>query len=294
MKKFFLIAMLAIGSALFADEAVLIDFTKLKADAGTENVATTLDLSKLLPAVPAEQAKVSLALNNWTVRLQNSSDSVQGRALSLAKEAPSKTLGTVLGVRINFPESSLNSTADVYPPFEVPVFNDQKVDFTGLGLVKNVGVLKSVSVSVYGRNNDQTLFVVLQDQSGENVVLPVGSLKFDGWKDLVWSNGTYVGDVKGRALSTKPSYPQNAAFVKFIGFVVRKDGTVAGGDSIFYVSKVSLIYDKATIDSNDGVDDEAIWSIVGDRERKKNADQMQRIAAQTDLKLRELAKMAKE
>ncbi len=294
MKKIFIVAMLALSTAVFADEAVLIDFTKLKADAGTENVATTLDLSKLLPAVPAEQAKVSLAINNWTVRLQSTADSVQGRALSLAKEAPSKTLGTVLGVRINFPESSLNVTAAVSPPFEIPVFNDQKVDFTGFGLVKNVGTLKSVSVSVYGRNNDQTLFVVLQDQSGENIVLPLGSLKFDGWKDIVWSNASYVGDVKGRVLSSKPSYPQNAAFLKFVGFVVRKDGTTLGGDSIFYVSKVSIIYDKATIDSNDGVDDEAIWNIIGDKERKKNSEEMQRIAVQTDLKIRELTKMAKE
>ncbi|MDR2182494.1 MAG: flagellar filament outer layer protein FlaA, partial [Treponema sp.] len=199
MKRIFIlltIALLAAGG-LFAEESVLIDFTKLGADiipdpstpegedpVMTQNRATIMDYGAVSGGSFTDEQKrimkTSLAIRNWTVLLASSSRTVNREVLTYAEEAQSKQYGTVLGVRINFPVEPWNSWALIKPPFDIPAYEpagtidddgnvtsgdtnvmalsrfegpdedgDGKSDY-GLGVVKNVGTIKAVSVRVYG------------------------------------------------------------------------------------------------------------------------------------------------
>ena len=74
----------------------------------------------------------------------------------------------LLGVRVHFPIDPYNSWAMISPPFDIPAYADKtgpdgitvaaadkgvgaKFE-NGYGVVKNVGVLKSLSITVYGSN----------------------------------------------------------------------------------------------------------------------------------------------
>jgi hypothetical protein len=116
MKRMFILVAIALFAAgsLFAEEAVLIDFTKLAADiipnqdnVPTQNRATMMDFSNVAGgSFTTEQKKVmktSLALANWDVILASSSRTVTNQAKSYTQEAPSKQFGKVLGVRGSLP-----------------------------------------------------------------------------------------------------------------------------------------------------------------------------------------------
>jgi len=128
MKRLFILAVVGLllgGTALFADESVLIDFTKLGADqtVGTnktpsENAATMIDYSAVAGASfsDADKAlmKSSLALDNWQVTLASSSRSIVNQSVTMTKEAVTNANAKqfngedmankkILGVRIHFP-----------------------------------------------------------------------------------------------------------------------------------------------------------------------------------------------
>lgn len=145
MKKmliFVAIVSLVAGS-LFAEEAVLIDFSLLAADVHVQtgpddeddtpnqNEATMMDYSNLRfgGSFTDEQRsvmKTSLAINNWEVELASSSKTVTNMVKSYTKEANSKQWGKVMGVRVHFPVEAFNSWAVVKPPFEIPAFEPKE------------------------------------------------------------------------------------------------------------------------------------------------------------------------
>ncbi len=307
MKRTFIlvaIALLAVG-AVFAEEAVLIDFSKLAADirpnqdnVPQDNRATMMDYSSVAGAsYTADQKavmKTSLALGNWDVVLASSSRSVTNQAKSYTLGADSKKYGKVLGVRVHFPLESFNSWARIQPPFSIPAFEPQSQvadDGTvqpptaeerankttrfenGLGVVKNVGVIKSVAVNVYGLNFPHALSAILVDADGAETPIFMGYLNYDGWGELRWDNPNYVTEVRNRELRIYPLYPKATPFVKFGGFLIQRDATNEGGDFITYFKDVKVIYDLAVIDSDRDIEDEGLWNIVKDRENaRKNAE----------------------
>jgi hypothetical protein len=139
MKKMLILVVIAmIAVPLFAEEAVLIDFSTLTADihidvnpndkntAPNQNRQTVMDFSHTAgSSFTAEQKKMmitSLAIPNWEVHLASSSRFVDALALSFTKEAKSKEYNTVLGVRIRFPIEPYNSWAKITPPFDIPAY----------------------------------------------------------------------------------------------------------------------------------------------------------------------------
>ena len=142
---------LAGAVAVFADEAVLIDFSLLTADiiedplnpgVKTQNRATTMDFSTIAGASYTEEQKkqmlTSLAITNWDVILASSSRTNENQSLSYTREAKvdqnaKKYAGaTVLGVRVRFPLEPFNSWAKIVPPFQIPAFEPKAtVDETG-------------------------------------------------------------------------------------------------------------------------------------------------------------------
>lgn len=315
------LALLFVGVvAVSADEAVLIDFSLLKADIladplhqgkFTENKGSMMDFSSVAGAGYTDdqkkQMRTSLSIRNWDVVLASSSRTNFNQQFSMTAEVPvaadAKQFAgkTVFGLRVHFPTESYNSWARVSPPFEIPAF-EPKADIddqgvispkasaqgsdpvnarlsrfegaydpntkvtTALGIVKNVGVIKSVAVNVKGLNFPHGLSVVLRDADGNDKIIFMGYLNFDGWKELRWDNPQYIGDVRNRELRIFPLYPKTVPFVKFDGFLVTRDAATEGGDFVAYFKDVKLLYDKAVLETASDIDDESVWGIVGQKE----------------------------
>jgi hypothetical protein len=343
----FALALILVGAftAVSADEAVLIDFSTLKADILADpvtqgkfldNRATMMDFSGTAGASYTDEQKkqmrTSLAIRNWDVLLASSSKTNLNQSLSMtaeavvAKDAKRFADQPVMGFRIHFPVADYNSWAKIAPPFEIPAFEpkatiddngaitpakDQGTDpanarltrFEGsydantkitsaFGIVKNVGVIKSISVMVKGLNFPHGLSVVLKDADGNDQTMFMGYLNFDGWKEIRWDNPAYVQDVRNRELRVFPLYPKTTPMVKFDGFVVTRDAAHEGGDFVCYVKDVRILYDKAVLEAGRDIDDEAIWGIVNKKESERQAIESKRFGSQQVL--RYLEKMKQE
>ncbi len=331
MKRFIILLIMLLffaGSAVFADESVLIDFATLVADyqAGgdgpMENKATMIDFSDKAGTSFADEdkkkMKTSLAIENWQVRFVSSSRTVINQANSLIKEAPvkeaSKRYGgqRVLGMRIHFPTGPFNSLADILPPFEIPGYmrkdevqsdgslKEDSTDlegskFNGYGIVKNVGVLKRVSINVYGSNFPHRLSVLLKDQTNTEIEIPVATdLFFDGWRTLVWENPNYVVNVRNRELKAYPLYPNSTPMMKLIGIRVYRGASQPGSDFICYVKDIKLTYDIAVLDVERDFDEEALWGILQKREEKRRRREFKKLGNIQVLRYLEKMKMHQE
>ncbi|MDR1129245.1 MAG: flagellar filament outer layer protein FlaA [Treponema sp.] len=322
MKRIFILVVIALFTvgALIAEEAVLIDFSKLAADIfvdpgspssgdedsgdngdqeNNQNRQTMMDFSTVAgnnyTNEQKQVMKTSLAIPNWDVRLSSSSQNVTNMVLSFSKEVVSKQWEKVMGIRIHFPLENFNGSARIVPPFEIPAYDWDTVGDDGAvsrpededrsqpsrfedgyGVVKNVGTLKALAVNVYGLNFPHSLSAILIDSEGRERIVEMGSLMFEGWRELTWRNPQYVSEVRNRELRLYPLYPTSTPFVKFGGFMVRRDGAAVGGDFIGYFKDVKIIYDKAVLDTDRDIDDEAEWRIIETREDAKKRFEVQR------------------
>jgi len=139
------IAMLAVP--LFAEEAVLIDFSLLAADINVkvsendqndqpnQNRQTMMDFSHNAGGSFTAQQKglmrTSLAISNWEIILASSSRTVGNTTLTFTREASSKEFTKVMGVRIRFPVEPFNSWARIKPPFDIPAYETTTVGEDG-------------------------------------------------------------------------------------------------------------------------------------------------------------------
>jgi hypothetical protein len=222
--------MLIAGTFAFAKESVLIDFTQLDADIVAdengnpkENSRTVMDYSVAAGATFTDDQKslmkTSLSLPNWEIKLNSSAQNVNAIALSQVVAAPVKESSefsgvagkNVMGVRVVFPVWSNNANAKIVPPFEIQAYepladadengtrqaptDEQKGKYLfedGYGLVRNVGTLKSISVTTMGMNFPHQLYVLLKDNDNIERRYLMGDLFFDGWKTLTWQNPDYI------------------------------------------------------------------------------------------------------
>jgi hypothetical protein len=318
------------GTALFADESVLIDFSKLAADttigtnkAPTENGATLIDYSNIAGAsfTDADKAimKSSLAMGNWQVTLASSARSITNQSVTMTREAVTSAKAKqfngqdmaskkILGIRIHFPVESFNSWAMISPPFDIPAYADKDsfqngkmvvadadkgggAKFDGFGVVKNVGVLKSLSVTVYGNNFPNGLGIVVADQDGNEQTMFMDYLEFDGWRTLTWNNPNYVTDVRNRELRKFPLYPNGIPYVKLVGIVIYRDSQQEGGDFVTYIKDISVTYDKALITTDRDINDEAIWGIIQQRNEARRLAELRRLGGIQVLRFLEQQKM---
>ena len=329
MKRFFIIlttVFFFIGANSFAEEAVLIDFSKLAADYPeqnpVENAQTLVDFSDRAGTsfTEAEKAemKTSIALNNWDVILASSARRVINQSLSMSREVPVNDEAKqyagekVLGVRIHFPDEPFNSWAMIAPPFEIPAYmrntvigndgalSEDETDrygskFTdGFGVVKNVGVLKSVSMNVYGSNFPNGLEVILKDQNNEEKVIFMDYMNFDGWRTLTWRNPNYITEVRNREVFIRPLYPRAAPMYKLAGIRILKDASQEGGDIITYIKDISIIFDKAVLEVERDIDEEAIWGILKEREESRRTAEFSKLGQRQVLRYLESKKMHRD
>jgi hypothetical protein len=328
------VALLLTSAAAIAEKATLIDFNLLKADIQVgadnskipQNRMTVMDYSTVAGATFTDQQKslmkTSLALDNWEVTLNSSARNVTSVSVSRAKSAPVTSQEeknyagqTLLGVRVNFPTWNSNANATIKPPFEIPSYepmaqvsddgvvqkptaDDKKIKDSrfegGYGVVKNVGVIKSIAVTTYGMNFPHALYVLLRDANNEESRYFMGYLNFDGWKELVWQNPTYVSEVRTREVRLYPVYPTALPFAAFDGFLVTRDASHDGGDFVAYFKDVKLIYDKAVLNSVRDFADEDLWGIQSQKENESKQLEVSRFGGIQVLRFLEQEKMAKQ
>jgi len=333
-RKFILvaIALLLVSAAAFAEEAILIDFSLLTADiiAGsdgkmTQNRRTVMDYSTVAGATFTEEQKAlmrtSLSLDTWEVVLNSSARNVTSVSVSRAKgstvsqNAKNFAGQTLLGIRVNFPAWNSNSNATIKPSFEIPGYepmatvNDKgevqpqtdaekatgQTRFEGgYGVVKNVGVIKSIAVDTYGMNFPHALYVLLRDSKNEENRYFVGYLNFDGWKELIWQNPMYVSEVRTREIRLYPVYPTALPQQTFAGFLITRDATHDGGDFVAYFKDVKIIYDKAVMNTVRDFADEDLWGIQTKKENESKQIEVSRFGGVQVLRFLEQEKMAAE
>ena len=325
-------AFLLMGAVAVAEEAIIVDFALLNADIiadpngkMTQNRRTVLDYGKVAGASYTDQQKAlmrtSLALEQWEVELNSSAQNPLSVATSTIKEAEVRAEGEkfagqkLMGVRILFPEWTNNANAKIKPGFLIPAYekmaqvDDQgnlqeptaedkasgKSRFEdGYGIVRNTGVIKSIAVNTYGMNFPHGLYVLLRDQNNVVKRYFMGYLLFDGWREMIWSNPSYIANVKSRELRLYPVYPTALPHVAFEGFLITRDAAHDGGDAIAYFKDVKIIYDKAVLTTVRDFADEDIWGIQAERETKRKKIEVEKFGHTQVLRFLELEKMATE
>ena len=333
-KTFILVAMafLLMGAVAVAEEAIIVDFALLNADIiadpngkMTQNRRTVLDYGKVAGASYTDQQKAlmrtSLALEQWEVELNSSAQNPLSIAASTIKEAEVRAEGEkfagqkLMGVRILFPEWTNNANAKIKPGFLIPAYekmaqvDDQgnlqeptdedkasgKSRFEeGYGVVRNTGVIKSIAVNTYGMNFPHGLYVLLRDQNNVVKRYFMGYLLFDGWREMIWSNPSYIANVKSRELRLYPVYPTALPHVAFEGFLITRDAAHDGGDAVAYFKDVKIIYDKAVLTTVRDFADEDIWGIQTEREMKRKKIEVEKFGHTQVLRFLEQEKMATE
>jgi len=290
-----------------------------------QNRQTLMDFSHVaggsFTAQQRDLMKTSLAIVNWEVILTSSSRTVENVSLSFTREATSREFGTVMGVRVRFPIEPFNSHATIKPPFEIPAYETTTVNDSGTiepmdgsdgitsiktrfesqedgapayGVIKNVGVIRELAVRVYGLNFPHGLSTILIDSQGNERSIFMGYLEFDGWGELIWRNPAYLTEVRNRDMRIVPLYPFNTPFIKFGGFVIHRDAGRIGGDFVTYFKDVSVIYDKAVLDTNRDINDEATWGIIQTREEARKVWEMEQFGHNQVLRYLELQRQATE
>lgn len=295
------IALLFAASFVSAEEAQLIRFGDLTAGDDGQHAETILDYSVHAGSGFTEEEKgmmrTSYAIQNWGVVLNNSARGIVADRLTTARPVESTFRGeTVMGVRIHFPSSgSNNAHATVRPPFPVPAIDPAILEegpaedgeirnyfdenpFLNRGIISNVGVLKIVEMNIRGLNFPHNVSILLERIGGRVEEIPMGSLDFDGWKTLSWTNPSYAFEVRQRDLRRLPVYPYTVPYIKLNGIRFYRSGQNMGGDFIAYIQDIVLVFDKAVRDDVPvDIDDEAIWNIIRDRELARMRLEMRRL-----------------
>lgn len=217
--------------------------------------------------------------NNWVVWLNDSANLVQNRRLTFASNVDSKgnngqwDAGKVLGIRIHFPVEKWNSYATIKPIYDIEMYsgeNGQKYA-NGKGVIHNVMTIKTISSWVYGRNFNITYFIGLKNEKNAAREYPMGSLYFNGWRQLKWENPSYLNDARDRELVRAPLYPRMAPSVKFDYMKFYRSKDIEGGDFITYVKNITIDYDPMDLVVDEDINDEGTWQIIKTENERRQA-----------------------
>lgn len=326
-------AMLLAGSSAFAEKTTLIDFSQLTADLNVTdangvtqpvNRRTVQDYAvaagSSFTSTQKSLMRTSLSLPEWEVELNSSARSVMALAESHALAAPVSAESSqpfagqsVLGVRVVFPAWSHNASARIVPPYEIQGYepltdaddngvrqaqtDEQKGKYLyeeGYGLIRNVGTIKSISVTTFGDNFPHKLYVLLKDNDNTERRYYMGTLQFDGWKTLIWNNPNYIEEVRAREVRVYPIYPRGLPYIKFAGFEVTRDAADIGNNFVAYFKQVDVIYDKAILSETRDIVEEDLWGVVTKEEADRKYIEMSRFGNKQVDRYIERAKEATE
>lgn len=186
------------------------------------------------------------------------------------------------------------------PRGELPLEGDDGIErglgdkYLGFGVVKNVGVLKSVRVNVNGLNFPHGFSLILRDENNRDHEIFMGYLNFDGWRTLQWDNPNYIEEVRDRELQRFPLYPNLSPLYKLIGLRFYRDASMPGGDFVAYVKDIYVTFDQAVLELDRDIDDEAVWGILTQREQARRQAELRRLGDLQVLRYLERLKIYEE
>ncbi|NPV39130.1 MAG: hypothetical protein HPY78_07630 [Brevinematales bacterium] len=231
------------------------------------------------------------ALSNWRIILAPSANTTKNNVLSYTKPVKSKKWesegGTVLGARIHFIQGRFLSWALIKPPFDIFAYYDDRsfVNAEGgeenslvMGLLANVGQIKSISTWVYGLNYQMQVGIRLRDRMDQTRDYFMGSVWFEGWRKLLWQNPEYTDDVRDRVLQRIPLYPRSYPYVVFDSYIVYKPEIEQGGDFVIYFKDIDMEFDRAIIREEMDIDDEAQWGILAKERLDRRILELKRLS----------------
>lgn len=248
--------------------------------ASTVQEKTLIDFAKLDDANVNSEIKFS----KWNIHLSGLSDNPTSRRLSELKMVPvtaaqinkdaNETFDKCLGIRINFSTGYNNDWAQIKT--EDPLSGFKLRGTEAMGLLENVGPVKSVSLMVRGMNYMHSIEIRMVDQDGLYKSVNFGGLYFNGWKRIVWDNPDFIADRKKRDIIKVHLYPTEKPQLKFDSIVLYKAPNERGGDFVCYVKDVKVNYEPYFTREVNDIDNEAVWGIQKQRDDDKKAveDQM--------------------
>ncbi|MCX8029296.1 MAG: flagellar filament outer layer protein FlaA [Brevinematales bacterium] len=216
-------------------------------------------------------------IENWKVELNSSAKnmSIVNMVNSYPKRVDSKVYGSVLGIRVRFPQGNMPAYAIIRPNFSIPVFDENgKFINVGNGVAINVNEIKSISVRVAGRNYPYQLAIRLMDRDFNIHEYFLGDLLFQGWKTLVWFNPNFIDDERLKIIKRDSLYPKSIPFYRLESIVIYKTPQAQGGDFVTYIQGIDIEYTPFLIEPVDDIDDESVWQILAKETiRRKNIEQ---------------------
>ena len=273
------------------------------------------------------QMKVSLSPENWEVHLNSSADTVKNSKYSKCIEWHTKFVRVlkgdatgdadpegynILGIRAHFPESPFNAWALVKPPFEIPAYENILTDelgadlpaeqqdkegkrfLNGYGVIRNVGIIKSISLTAYGTQFKNSIAILVKDEMDEITEYHMPQyLDFDGWKEITWQNPNYIDNVANRDLYIVPLYPRSTPFIKIYGFRIYRQADQVGGDFVTYIKDVTVTYDDAVVVRDEPINHEEAWGILAERTEEAKKREYAKLGQNQILRYLERLKMDK-
>jgi hypothetical protein len=284
MKRIFtsLIVLTSLTLLLFpiaAQEHILIDFSLLGADFEFEGVRenkatlTAVDTVEMYsPITNAKNRFTSLAPNKWIILFLPSGlateaawvreTPVDSTALLSTSPSLNKTPVSVFEIKIDFSRAPTGTTAALLlPSFAIPPAADKTVlkdgnlvvpdngkglhrKFDSNGMLRNVAVLKTISIAINASRVDNQFGIVLRDNDGQNTIYSMGALDFEGWHRVVYANPEYIKQLVLR--ETRAGFGPVAADIstlRFNGLLIYASQSNPRAAVTIQIKEVSLRYD---------------------------------------------------
>ncbi|MGL4388329.1 MAG: flagellar filament outer layer protein FlaA [Brevinema sp.] len=281
-----LLLVLSVLAPVSAAEHTLIDFTTYN-----DNIAQVLQKDQeLYNQAIADTPELDIRQNgwpdfafeardwnidNWRVILNASATTVKNQKRSITKNAPSKQYGNVLGIRLQFQPWENTFWAKISLPYFLSatylngsfISEDEANKNNGLaiGVLANVGQIKNIKSWVYGLNYQYDYGVRVLNGMNQMFEYGMGSVFYEGWRRLVWSNEYYIEDPKQWNPVKSPLYPLSIPYIKFDSVLFYKKSDTKDPNFIGYIKDITVDYDFATVQEETDIDDEAIWNILSEK-----------------------------
>ncbi len=221
----------------------------------------------------AEIGSELFMLDNWLVALTNSGgENKISQRDSYSKNVVSEEQGTVLGVRIKFPDWPYSNEAYIKPKFPLLPFSEdgQYINLNN-GVVTNVGSVKSVSMWASGRNFNFTTGLRVSDIRGKITEFGLGSLMYVGWRKLAYNNPFFSDRPINNIRPNTRIYPSDIPLLRFEQIAVYKPANTAGGDFVGYFGNIDIEYTPYLTATVTDIDDESTWGIISEEQKRRAA-----------------------
>lgn len=151
----------------------------------------------------------------------------------------------VMAVSLDFTGSPAGSYAVLRPPFAVQSLpSDMDMEpLAGFGLVYNVGVIKSFSIKLTSNRYKSTLGLLLTDEEGRDRIYYFGSLDFEDRRELIWTNPSYIEEVRNHYLNRNAPVPEQKPALILKGIIIEAEPDETTIDLL--IENITCTYDYA-------------------------------------------------